>query len=800
MLAALVVVGAAACAEVDENIDTKPVESLSFYAEIANDNTRATIEKDADYDNNKIWNTIWEDGDTLVLNFDGDERYYDFVYDSETGKFSCSAEGVTSLVGETVVVAGNGSTKDSHAGKKAWGIHDTTVENFTADTTVKLTSDTSFFRYTYNGDSDITFTVENTTSNALVFQYEDDFHDTITISGKSGENFIAFWTQNPDPIEATLSYSINGVKCNEASLELVTGKVYNLGTLTFPYEASEYSIAGTNNGWDTTATPMYIVGDYCVAYGVEFTGSEGQFKVVSTDNKWFGVDNYAMGTWMTLATGDTGNIYVPAGTYDIYFSAAESKVCVVEAGVEVPAMPVFSLGVVGFGGNWDTDVDMTLEGDYYTLKGVAIAATDTFKIRAYDAWDENYGIASSEEVETVAINADAMYTLAQNGKNMQVAAGTYDLYFNYSTKEFYVLTAGTTPDDLEIPQYKIYVYQHNNTWSPLNLYTWDGDNTQHTGAWSGSATTATETINGYEYMVWTMPRAATSKQINVILNNNASSQTADFALGTLDKDYYLLLNGTAISFIEDKENPVPAEPETPEAGATSEWALVGVFSDWADKYFATTTDANVVVLENVTIEVATGFLVRKPSTEWADKYGAGGVNYIKANHYIVATKDGADICVEATGTYDVYFNISTKDIYVMTAGTDYTTATKQTVSGEEPEQEEPEVTEKVVYLKPNSNWTQANARFAAYFFGGTPNEVWVSMTAVGDGTYQVNLPEGYDYGCNIIFCRMNPGTTANNWTNKWNQTSDLTTPTDGKNLYTVKAGTWDKGGGSWSVK
>ena len=136
----------------------------------------------------------------------------------------------------------------------------------------------------------------------------------------------------------------------------------------------------------------------------------------------------------------------------------------------------------------------------------------------------------------------------------------------------------------------------------------------------------------------------------------------------------------------------------------------------------------------------------------------------------------------------------------MAAGVAYTTATKQTVSGEEPKQEEPEVTDKVLYLKPNANWKVDNARFAAYFFGGTPAEVWVSMTAVGDGIYQVNLPEGYDYGCNVIFCRMNPNTTANNWNNKWNQTSDLKAPTDGKNLYTVKDGTWDKGGGEWSVK
>lgn len=236
-----------------------------------------------------------------------------------------------------------------------------------------------------------------------------------------------------------------------------------------------------------------------------------------------------------------------------------------------------------------------------------------------------------------------------------------------------------------------------------------------------------------------------------------------------------------------------------EPGVASEWALVGAFSSWGDKTMKTTTDANVVVLENVAMKAAEGFLVRKPATDWADKYGAGNVNYIKANHYIVTSKGGADMCLEADGTYDIYFNITTKNLYVMTAGTDYANATKQTVSGEEPKQEEPEVTEKVVYLKPNSNWTQSNARFAAYFWNDGGN-VWVSMTAVGDGTYQVHLPEGYDYGCNIIFARMNPSTTANNWNNKWNQSSDLKTPTDGKNLYTVKDGTWDKGGGTWSTK
>ena len=101
-----------------------------------------------------------------------------------------------------------------------------------------------------------------------------------------------------------------------------------------------------------------------------------------------------------------------------------------------------------------------------------------------------------------------------------------------------------------------------------------------------------------------------------------------------------------------------------------------------------------------------------------------------------------------------------------------------------------------LYLTPNSNWKEGNARFAAYFFGNSGN-AWASMTKVADETdlYEAAAPSGT--WTNVIFCRMNPSTSTNNWNNKWNQTADLVY--DGnKNHYTVKSGTWDKGGGTWS--
>ena len=103
----------------------------------------------------------------------------------------------------------------------------------------------------------------------------------------------------------------------------------------------------------------------------------------------------------------------------------------------------------------------------------------------------------------------------------------------------------------------------------------------------------------------------------------------------------------------------------------------------------------------------------------------------------------------------------------------------------------------VLYLVPSANWNQSNARFAAYFFGD--GEAWVSMTKVAgeSNLYQVTTPAGKNF-TNVIFCRMNPSASANNWNNKWNQTSDLVY-NGTSNCYTVKEGTWDKGGGTWST-
>ena len=98
----------------------------------------------------------------------------------------------------------------------------------------------------------------------------------------------------------------------------------------------------------------------------------------------------------------------------------------------------------------------------------------------------------------------------------------------------------------------------------------------------------------------------------------------------------------------------------------------------------------------------------------------------------------------------------------------------------------------VLYLQPNSNWTQADARFAAYFFVGSTT-TWVDMTdADADGVYEVTVPAG-DW-THVIFCRMNPGVAANDWSNKWNQTGDIAlADVPAGTMCSINAGQWDCG-------
>ena len=697
MLVALVMLGAAACTETNDSVNASQ-ESLSFYAEISNDATRADLEYDTE---NKVWNTVWEGNETIAVK-DAANNVFNFVNSAEEpAKFTCTQDGVKKLLGQSVNIS-IAHPEQSKVGKRGVAVS-VDVEAFDNSKTIKLEATNSFLRYTYNGAGKVEFSLTYEGGKAFVYN-EGQAYDSVAIEGVKGENFVSF-NAPAEGAEAELAFSVDGIEVKRKAINVFAGTIYNLGELAMPYETSAYSVVGTHNGWNAGATPMYLVGDYAVAYGVEFTGASNAFKILGND-KWLGAASLTLNTWTGLAV-DTADMAIAAGKYDIYFSEARTMLCVVEAGATAPELAEIEWALAGNFNNWgNTSMGKTDIANLFVVKGVELTTGTAIKVKDAATWDTSYGGGINN------LEANKWMTVYSNGADIVIAkSGVYDVYFQYgATAKLYLIDA-------------------------------DGDYT-----------------------------AATEQAAN----------------GTLVPDE-----------IETPEEVVPGEP--------SEWAVIGDFNGdgtWVEKQMSTTATPNVFVVEDVVVpKDYFSVLIKKfGDSSWSVKYG-GGIVYFNPGNSMKVYQGGTDISITKAGTYDFYFDLANTYLYVVEPGVDYTTVAEQTVNGEEPKQEEPEVTEKVIYLKPNSNWTQSNARFAIYVWGGTAGEKWVSMTASDTaGVYQAYLPEGYDYGCNIIFCRMNPSTTANNWNNKWNQTSDLKTPTDGKNMYTVKAGTWDKGGGSWSVK
>ena len=481
ILAALVIIGAASCTK-NEEVAYQGGEGLSFYAEIVNGDTRAYID---DTDGNKVWNTIWENGDEVSVR--GAGKTFTFTYDG--AKFTCTADGVTSLIGETVFIEPTVyHFADAKAGKKGWSFN-TAMVTFTEGMTVPLEPNTSYFRYTYNGDKPITFTVEdgNTGYAGTNFvvqgadSYSVAYSESITFDGGTGENFIAYYFgTNKTIAEATLSYSIDGVKCKEITMGMSVGKVYNLGTLT-------------------EAPTIYLVpnADWKQAdawYSAHLYNNNGGFADVRMTDE------------------DADGIYeckVPANMTHVIFCRMN------------PAYPEF-------GWNSETETD--------------------------HVWNETLG-------SEIGVAPNNYYYITE------WTAGEW----HEANYEFPVVTES----------YKVYVYQYENTWSPLNLYCWNNSTSAtYAGEWPGSANTTTETINGYTYKVWELPIEATGKSVKVILNNG-SSKTGDSGPYTINDNLYLLLRSSAISVIEDPNNPVPTVEQQPRsiyATTTLSWANMNIYA------------------------------------------------------------------------------------------------------------------------------------------------------------------------------------------------------------------------------
>ena len=271
------------------------------------------------------------------------------------------------------------------------------------------------------------------------------------------------------------------------------GKDEPAGSVTPPVEEPEptpelkgWGLVGEFSGWADGKDHMLASdGTYLVAKGVALSG---QFKF-RKDGKWdtnFGaagdVEPFELTANAETALVAGGkNFTIAEGTYDVYLDEANAKAWFINDG-SYPgggAAPVASIyGIVGQVNGWaapDIALYETSTEGLFVAKSVEMP-DGGFKIRANGEWNDaaNYGLESTGPVEV-----DHVYDVISSGGsgNLELVAGTYDIWFDLTNLKVYIMTpgkpiseavGGEAPAPVDPSEKTWYMVGSFNGWNPCD--------------------------------------------------------------------------------------------------------------------------------------------------------------------------------------------------------------------------------------------------------------------------------------------------------------------------------------------
>ncbi len=266
---------------------------------------------------------------------------------------------------------------------------------------------------------------------------------------RQNQNWDIQWTNNQFPTGVAVP---NGQDIPvpfgsyDISLNIQTG-AYSFTLL--PSQFPQIGIIGEFNGWSesvnmpTSDGVVYTLSDY---YFPAPGGNAGlKFR---QDNSWetnWGGPSFPSGT---AVLGSSSNIPVQQGFYNVSFNLST---------LEYSFTPVV-MSIIGSADvNFNTDTAMqTTDGMIHTMTN-QLLSTGGLKFRKFGTWDVNFGATSFPT--GVGVN---------NGDNIPVQAGVYDITFNRVTGEYsFVTSASNFP--------MIGLIGEFNGWSQsVNMFTTDG--------------------------------------------------------------------------------------------------------------------------------------------------------------------------------------------------------------------------------------------------------------------------------------------------------------------------------------
>ena len=398
------------------------------------------------------------------------------------------------------------------------------------------------------------------------------------------------------------------------------------------------------------------------------------------------------------------------------------------------------------------NITYTEQGTGWTYGTKPISAEEDAKVTFVVNPTAGYRVSVSTDGPTLTgPNASNEYTFTMPNKDVKISVEANPEQYTITLDNQGATTAGTTSVtaiyNADMPS----IIKPTKTGYTFGGYytATNGGGTQYCKADGTSANAWTETSVTKLYAKWT------ANKYTVKFNENGGT-------GTMSEQ----------SFTYDESKALTTNAFTRKGYDFAGWATSSngtvQYTDGQSVSNLTATNNSTVNLYAVWNEQEPITVYFRPKTAWKD------------NSPVIIC-DGESTAVtpyDCSGYYTAQVPATTEDLKFGGNG-------EQTLSLTVPNDDKMlyDMTSKTItklYLKANSNWKADGARFAAYFFGN--GEKWVSMTAVAGQTdlYEVTIPTDKSYP-SVIFCRMNPNAATNEWGNRWNQTADLTIPTDGTN-------------------
>lgn len=449
--------------------------------------------------------------------------------------------------------------------------------------------------------------------------------------------------------------------------------------LTVDFSFDQIGVIGDFNSWGADVVMQFNPANQKFYADVEFP-ADGGFKF-RADGGW-DVNWGSTGSGV-LDSGD--NIPVKAGNYRVYLNMNDKNKMTYELNAaaygteedttmgggttepEVPA-PFVGWGLIGGFNGWGGDLALTSDGTYLVAKGVELEGE--LKFRKDADWAVNFGLAESA---SFAVNAEI--ALAQDGANINVPAGTYDVYLDEANAKAWFINDGSYPgggaapeasewgvvgvvNGWNAPDVTMYKTATEGLFVAYNVSMPDGGfKIRANGEWNDAKNYGLQTAGAVEADHW----------YSVI----TSGGSGDMSLAAGNYDIWFDLNNEKVYIMTPGKAISEAQEGTAGSGSTGggeetqqDWYLVGNFNGWtaADANYKMTAEGDWYVFKNFT---ADGDGVKfVADANWAVNRGGA---FAGAGQAIALTQGGDNMNV-AAGTYDVYLSKDASVAYFMTPG------------------------------------------------------------------------------------------------------------------------------------